>query len=55
MRISAAGTIIGWDFGAALAMASALRIDPTAVAEILPAIEAVMVRALNEQRELSDG
>jgi len=55
MRITAAGTIIGWDFGTALAMAGALGIDPASVAEILPAIEAVMVRALNEQREIRDG
>lgn len=55
MRITAAGTIVGWDMCAALAMASALGIDPAPVAEILPAIEAVMVRMLNEQREVSDG
>ncbi len=55
MRITAAGMIVGWDFSAALAMASALGINPAPVAEILPAIEAVMVRALNEQREMSDG
>ena len=55
MRITAAGTVVGWDFGAALAMASALGIDPAPVAEILPAVEAVMVRAMNEQREMSDG
>jgi len=55
MRITAAGTVVGWDFSAALAMARALGIDPAPVAEILPAIEAVMVRALNEQREMNDG
>ncbi len=55
MRITAAGTIVGWDFTAALAMASALGIDPAPVVEILPAIEAVMVRTLNEQREMNDG
>lgn len=53
MRITAAGMIIGWDFGAALTLASALGIDPPPVAEILPSIEAVMVRTLNEQRESS--
>jgi len=36
-------------------MAAALGIDPAPVAEILPAIEAVMVRVLNEQREMSNG
>jgi hypothetical protein len=55
MRITAAGTIVGWDFGAALAIASALGIDPAPVAEILPSVEAVMVRMLNEQKEMSDG
>ncbi len=49
MRITAAGTIVGWDFGAALALAGALGISPTLVAEILPVLEAVMVRKLNEQ------
>ena len=55
MRITAAGTIVGWDLGAAMAMASALGIDPAPVAEILPLIEAVMVRTLNEQRDMNDG
>ena len=44
------GTIvIGWDMTAALAMAAALDIPPLAVAELLPPLEAVMVRKLNEQ------
>ena len=44
------GTIvIGWDMTAALAMAAALGIPPLAVAELLPPIEAVMVRKLNEE------
>jgi hypothetical protein len=55
LRLSQSGTITGWDFGAALGMAAALGIDPAPVAEILPEIEAVMVRALNEQREMGDG
>ena len=37
--------------GAALAMARALGIDPLIAAELLPEIEAVMVRKLNEQIE----
>lgn len=41
--------VIGWDMTAALAMAAALGIPPLAVAELLPAIEAVMVRKLNEE------
>ena len=43
--------MIGWDMGAALAMAAALGVCAVTVAEILPAIEAVMVRKLNEQME----
>ena len=34
--------------GAALALAAALDIEPLAAAELLPEIEAVMVRRLNE-------
>ena len=37
--------------GAALAVAAALGIEPEAAAELLPEIEAVMVRKLNEQME----
>ena len=43
------GAVIGWDMGAALALGAALGISPPAIAELLPAIEAVMVRKLNEQ------
>ena len=43
------GAVLGWDMGAALAMADALGIDTLIVAELLPEIEAVMVRKLNEQ------
>jgi hypothetical protein len=43
------GAVLGWDMGAALAMANALGIDTLIVAELLPEIEAVMVRKLNEQ------
>ncbi len=45
------GAVLGWDMTAALAMASALGISPRAVVELLPVIEAVMVRELNEERE----
>ena len=41
--------ILGWDLTAALAMARALGIDALVAAELLPALEAVMVRKLNEQ------
>ncbi len=42
------GAVIGWDMGAALAMAAALGVPAVAAAELLPEIEAVMVRRLNE-------
>ena len=42
------GAVIGWDMGAALALSAALGIEPTAAAELLPEIEAVTVRRLNE-------
>ncbi len=45
------GAVLGWDLSAALAMASAMGISPRAVVELLPVIEAVMVRKLNEERE----
>ena len=45
------GAILGWDMTAALAMASAMGISPRAVVELLPVIEAVMVRKLDEERE----
>ena len=38
------GAVIGWDLGAALALAAALGIAPLAAAELLPEIEAVMVQ-----------
>jgi hypothetical protein len=43
------GAVIGWDMGAALAMAEALGVPPIAAAELLPSIEAVMVSKINEQ------
>jgi hypothetical protein len=42
------GVVLGWDMSAALAMAAALGVDLRAVAELLPVIEAVMVRRLND-------
>ena len=42
------GAVIGWDMGAALALGAALGIEPLIAAELLPEIEAVMVRRLNE-------
>ncbi|MDT8858481.1 hypothetical protein RNZ50_26340 [Paracoccaceae bacterium Fryx2] len=43
------GAVLGWDMGAAMAMAHALGIDTLIAAELLSEIEAVMVRKLNEQ------
>ena len=43
------GVVLGWDMSSALAMAEALGIDPRATAELLPVIEAVMARHLNDQ------
>ena len=45
----APGAVLGWDMGAALAMAQALGVNTLIAAELLPEIEAVMVRKLNEQ------
>jgi hypothetical protein len=45
------GAVLGWDMGAALALARGLGIDPLIAAELLPEIEAVMVRKLNEEME----
>ena len=55
MRVAPSGGVIGWDMGAALVLASALGICRMAAAEILPAIEAVMVRKLNEQMDQNNG
>jgi hypothetical protein len=43
------GAVSGWDMTAALQLGAALGASPAAVAELLPAIEAVMVRKVNEQ------
>ena len=43
------GAVIGWDLNAALGLAEALGIPAPAAAELLPIIEAVMVRKMNEQ------
>ena len=49
------GAVIGWDMSAALAIGDALGIPPLAMAELLPAVEAVMVAKLNEQMDHSNG
>ncbi|TCO67882.1 hypothetical protein EV655_1392 [Rhodovulum euryhalinum] len=44
----APGAIIGWDMGTALSLAQALGVNTPIAAELLPEIEAVMVRKLND-------
>ncbi|WP_299472733.1 hypothetical protein [uncultured Paracoccus sp.] len=41
--------MLGWDMTAALALGHALGIPALAIAELLPAIEAEMIRRTNEQ------
>jgi hypothetical protein len=43
------GAVIGWDMNAAFALGAALGIPAPAIAELLPAIEAVMVRKVNDR------
>ena len=49
------GAVLGWDMGAALVLAQALGVNTLIAAELLPEIEAVMVRKLNEQMADSAG
>ncbi len=49
------GAVVGWDLSAALALGDALGVPPTAAAELLPIIEAVMLAKLNEQMEHTHG
>ncbi len=55
LRVAPSGGIIGWDMGAALAIARALSVPGVAVAELLSPIEAVMVAKLNERLEQDHG
>ena len=54
MRV-AGKAVLGWDMGAALALGQALGLNPMVVAELLPELEAVMVRRINEKIGDSDG
>jgi hypothetical protein len=47
------GAVLGWDMGAALQLGIALGLSPLIIAELLPPIEAVMVRKTNESSGLS--
>jgi hypothetical protein len=58
MRIASGmsgGTVIGWDMGAALQLGAAIGLSPLTIAELLPSIEAVMVRKTNEEIEHRHG
>lgn len=58
MRVVASGqggTVIGWDMGAALQLGPALGLSPLIIAELLPPIEAVMVRKSNDNMDQHHG
>lgn len=48
------GRVLGYDLGAALALGSALGVCRVATAELLPAIERVVVLKMNEQSGTGD-
>jgi hypothetical protein len=47
--------ILGWDMTAALQLGAALGLSPLILAELLPPIEAVMVRKINETSQAEAG
>jgi hypothetical protein len=49
------GAVLGWDMGAALQLGAALGLSPLNLAELLPPIEAVMVRKINEHLQAGSG
>jgi|TARA_R110000850_G_scaffold124168_3_gene242257 hypothetical protein len=49
------GAVTGWDMSAALQLGRALGLSPIIIAELLPPIEAVMVRKTNEEIEHRHG
>jgi hypothetical protein len=51
------GAVLGWDLGAGLALAEALGVNAVVAAEILPEIEAIAIRAINDELKAksSDG
>ncbi|WP_457650887.1 DUF7697 family protein [Profundibacter sp.] len=51
LRVSPVGKVIGWDMASALALAGAMGANPAAIGHLLPPVEAVMVRAMNESNE----
>ena len=49
------GAVLGWDMAAALQLGAALGLSPIIIAELLPPIEAVMVRKINETLQAGSG
>ena len=49
------GAVIGWDMAAALQLGAALGLASLCIAELLPPIEAVMVRKINETMQAGSG
>ena len=49
------GAVLGWDMGTALHLGAALGVSPLIIAELLPPIEAVMVRKTNEALQAGSG
>ena len=49
------GGVLGWDMTAALQLGVALGLSPLILAELLPPIEAVMVRKINETLQAGSG
>ena len=49
------GAVLGWDMGAALQLGTALGLSPLILAELLPPVEAVMVRKINETLQAGSG
>ena len=47
--------ILGWDMAAALQFGAALGLSPLILVELLPPIEAVMVRKINETSQAGAG
>ena len=54
MRV-AGKAVLGWDMGSAFALAHALGLNLMVAAELLPDLEAVMVRRINEKIGDYDG
>jgi len=49
------GAVLGWDMTAALQLGAALGLSSLVIAELLPPIEAVMVRKINETLQAGSG